>query len=42
MKKIVYSIIIMCGLFVTTACEDMLMTGNDSMVTEPSLDNKTD
>ena len=42
MKKIVYSIIVMCGLFATTACEDMLMTGNDSMVVEPDLDSKTD
>ena len=42
MKKIVYSIIVMCGLFATTACEDMLMTGNDSMVVEPELDSKTD
>ena len=42
MKKIVYSIILACGLFAATSCEDMLMTGNDSMVTEPALDNKTD
>ncbi len=42
MKKIVYSIIVMFGLFVTTSCEDMLMTGNDSMVVEPELDSKTD
>jgi hypothetical protein len=42
MKKIVYSIIVMFGLFATSSCEDMLMTGNDSMVTNPELDNKTD
>ena len=42
MKKIVYSIILACGLFAATSCEDMLMTGNDSMVTDPALDNKTD
>ncbi len=30
------------GLFATTSCEDMLMTENDSMVIDPSLDNKTD
>ncbi|MBR5149293.1 MAG: RagB/SusD family nutrient uptake outer membrane protein [Bacteroidaceae bacterium] len=42
MKKIVYSMIVMFGLFATTSCEDMLMTGNDSMVTNPELDNKTD
>ena len=34
--------IVMFGLFATTSCEDMLMTGNDSMVTNPELDNKTD
>lgn len=42
MKKIVYSIIVMAGLLVTTSCEDMLMTGNDSMVVEPELNTKTD
>lgn len=42
MKKIVYSIIVMFGLFAATSCEDMLMTGNDSMVIEPELDAKTD
>lgn len=42
MKKIVYSIIAAFGLFATTSCEDMLMTENDSMVIDPSLDNKTD
>lgn len=42
MKKIVYSIIVMAGLLLTTSCEDMLMTGNDSMVVEPELNAKTD
>ena len=42
MKKIVYSIIVMAGLLVATSCEDMLMTGNDSMVVEPELNTKTD
>lgn len=42
MKKIVYSIIVMAGLLLTTSCEDMLMTGNDSMVVEPELNTKTD
>lgn len=42
MKKIFYSIIAAFGLFATTACEDMLMTENDSMVIDPDLDSKTD
>ena len=42
MKKILYSFIVVAGLFAATSCEDMLMTGNDSMVTDPELDAKTD
>ena len=42
MKKVFYSIIAAFGLFATTSCEDMLMTENDSMVNDPSLDSMTD
>ncbi len=42
MKKVFYSIIAAFGLFATTSCEDMLMTENESMVIDPSMDGKTD
>ena len=42
MKKVIYSIIAAFGLFAATSCEDMLEVENDSMVTDPSLDAKTD
>lgn len=42
MKKIFYSFIAAFGLFATTSCEDMLMTENESMVTDPDLGSMTD
>ncbi len=42
MKKILYSIIAMFGLFTVSSCGDMLETDNDSMVIEPDLGSKTD
>ncbi len=42
MKKILYSIIAMFGLCSLVSCADMLETENDSMVTDPALDAKTD
>ncbi|MBO5233898.1 MAG: RagB/SusD family nutrient uptake outer membrane protein [Prevotella sp.] len=42
MRKILFSIIAMFGIFSATSCGDMLETDNDSAVTSPGLGNKTD
>lgn len=42
MKKILYTIIAMLGMFTATSCGDMLETDNDSMVIDPDLNQKTD
>lgn len=42
MKKIFYTIIAALGLFSATSCQDMLSVDNNSMVVDPSLDQKTD
>lgn len=42
MKKILYSIIAVFGLFSVASCSDILETDNDSMVINPDLNNKTD
>ena len=42
MKKIFYSFLALFGFLSFTACDDMLMTENDSMVIGPELDGRTD
>lgn len=42
MKKILFSIIALLGVFASQSCSDMLETGNDSMVVGPELNSKTD
>lgn len=42
MKKILYSIIALLGMFSVSSCGDMLETENDSMIHDPNLNQKTD
>lgn len=42
MKKILYSIIAVLGIFGTTACSDMLESDSSRQLFEPSLSEKTD
>ena len=42
MKKIIYSVIALLGMFVFASCDDMLEVENTSMVQNPELNQKTD
>ena len=42
MKKILYTIIAMLGIFGTTACSDMLESDSSRQLFDPALDQKTD
>ena len=40
--KIIYTVIAALGLLSATSCQDMLSVDNDSMIKDPSLNQKTD
>ena len=42
MKKILYTIIAMLGIFGTTACSDMLESDSSRQLFDPALDQTTD
>ena len=40
--KIIYTVIAALGLLSATSCQDMLSVDNDSMIKDPSLNQKID